>query len=707
MNKNNYTSPDQQIIEGFEKTSVQDLLTTIAEYSKSNTDYRQLLEIFNNDYIPTFNKRKLASRNEIKLYIRRNFNTWYCSAINPYLTISPARFISSDIYNKFGVEAVVYPVCQPVFDKNKLADITYSFHCFTPDAHPFIDDLRLALKSMKSMNFKASYDTAFESIFSFIIAKFTDITRAMDFTFTERPYLITLYEVCKRLSFISLPVDYGTIEFNEDKIEAFFSISSKMKFERVVSVLIDNFIDSFANITSLTKKPVTANVMTVLKAENDFEDFAELLFGDMLQKLIGSMDTLVDADFDPYDFIDTLDDERSISILEAQSVISACCSNFFTIFGLYLQLIQPENNYPFIFSQSDDEFLKALKHEDENTLSPLDKSSIGAMFYYIPPGWYGLSAIGYKWFNLQHSLFDHEKCPFIPADESQDILRLMLLTAEDDVDTTVDNFLRKQLADPVKADNYINALSDLLNDEIFHTNGVSDLDLHVEDTITFDSTSVEQNKIVTGNCYICGVELNKVKMKNHVLKAHGSEKSGQDCFLIKIECAYSKDYWLFIDIPVDKQLSDIDAFLRKIWLECCGHLSGFRYPKRSVSTDIAMNRRLSTFSVGDQILHEYDYGSTTESLITIVGKCVRLPQKAAVRLLARNVAPEFQCVDCGKPARYICTECIYDSYNPFYCAKCGKKHIHDDMLLPVTNSPRLGVCGYDGELDTFSFDFKK
>ncbi|KLU61006.1 hypothetical protein CEB3_c25760 [Peptococcaceae bacterium CEB3] len=30
-----------------------------------------------------------------------------------------------------------------------------------------------------------------------------------------------------------------------------------------------------------------------------------------------------------------------------------------------------------------------------------------------------------------------------------------------------------------------------------------------------------------GNCYICGAELGKTAMKNHILKAHGGEDNGQ------------------------------------------------------------------------------------------------------------------------------------------------------------------------------------
>ena len=206
-----------------------------------------------------------------------------------------------------------------------------------------------------------------------------------------------------------------------------------------------------------------------------------------------------------------------------------------------------------------------------------------------------------------------------------------------------------------------------------------------------------------GNCYICGAELGKAAMKNHVLKSHGSDASGEDCCLLMVEGAYDKDYWLIIDVPRSKNLSTVDIFLRKIWLECCGHLSAFRSPKRSAYGEIAASKKLYNFIKGDKILHEYDFGTTTESLITIIGNTKRKPQKENVRLLARNVPLEIKCRTCAAPAQYICTECVYDYRNPFYCDKCIKKHEHDDMLLPVTNSPRIGQCGYEGELDVFTF----
>lgn len=207
-----------------------------------------------------------------------------------------------------------------------------------------------------------------------------------------------------------------------------------------------------------------------------------------------------------------------------------------------------------------------------------------------------------------------------------------------------------------------------------------------------------------GNCYLCGVELGKTAMKNHILKMHNQEAGGQECALLKIEGAYNKDYWLYADVPLDKPLTAIDKFLRSIWLECCGHLSAFHGPGYG---DIGKSRKWNVFEPGDQLLHEYDFGNTTECLLTVMGRTHREPQRSAVRLLARNVPLQFQCVQCGAPASDICTECMYEIDNPFYCADCGEQHKHEDMLLPVTNSPRMGVCGYCGELDTYAFNAKK
>ena len=80
-------------------------------------------------------------------------------------------------------------------------------------------------------------------------------------------------------------------------------------------------------------------------------------------------------------------------------------------------------------------------------------------------------------------------------------------------------------------------------------------------------------------------------------------------------------------------------------------------------------------------------------------------QKNDITLLARNQAYHFTCGVCGKPASYVCDECAYEKENPFYCEACNsdeKKHeCGEEYSLPVCNSPRMGVCSYEGDEDLF------
>ncbi|MDI6903856.1 MAG: hypothetical protein QMC77_09015, partial [Methanocellales archaeon] len=55
------------------------------------------------------------------------------------------------------------------------------------------------------------------------------------------------------------------------------------------------------------------------------------------------------------------------------------------------------------------------------------------------------------------------------------------------------------------------------------------------------------------------------------------------------------------------------------------------------------------------------------------------------------------CESCGKTATRVCTQCVW-SGEGWLCDECAGKHeCGEDMLLPVVNSPRVGMCGYTGE----------
>jgi len=199
-----------------------------------------------------------------------------------------------------------------------------------------------------------------------------------------------------------------------------------------------------------------------------------------------------------------------------------------------------------------------------------------------------------------------------------------------------------------------------------------------------------------GNCFMCGKNAAKTAMKNHVLKEHNN--GDEECCLIKAEGAYNKDYWLFFSVPLSSTLSAVDDFLREIWCECCGHMSAFN----SSGREVGKSKKLATFAKGDKLLYEYDFGSTTEILITITDKISRSKQRDKVLLLARNEPHGEICESCSAPAVY---ENAWEG--GYFCEPCYDDSQDETALMPIVNSPRSGACGYDGDLDRWTFDAKK
>ena len=170
-----------------------------------------------------------------------------------------------------------------------------------------------------------------------------------------------------------------------------------------------------------------------------------------------------------------------------------------------------------------------------------------------------------------------------------------------------------------------------------------------------------------------------------------------------------KAYWLFLGVAHDAKLSDLDAWLRAIWLECCDHLSEFvigptRYSSdpsptfslraRPQSTHIGVGKVLRP---GVAFQHHYDFGSTTVVDLSVVGELIVPVASQSIVLLAHNEAPEIPCSQCPEPAVSLCPECDADGESCFLCETCSSRHrCGEEMLRAVVNSPRMGVCGYSG-----------
>ena len=238
---------------------------------------------------------------------------------------------------------------------------------------------------------------------------------------------------------------------------------------------------------------------------------------------------------------------------------------------------------------------------------------------------------------------------------------------------------------------------------------------------------MEKQKSGSGKCYLCGGTFDRRVMtrhlsgckREHILETPRGGLTGRT-FHLFVEDRYNCSYWLHLEVDAKKTLAALDSFLKEIWLECCGHLSQFiidgkyytssrvdDFGMRSYNMNVPLGKVLAA---GMKFVHEYDFGSTTELALRVVSEggftgTLRSDgedefQKAwckkGIFLLARHEPPLIKCAVCGEVAAWVCAECVYDDEG-WLCAKCARNHeCGEEMLLPVVNSPRVGVCAYTG-----------
>ncbi|MFQ6106835.1 MAG: hypothetical protein ACE5QF_04525 [Thermoplasmata archaeon] len=209
-----------------------------------------------------------------------------------------------------------------------------------------------------------------------------------------------------------------------------------------------------------------------------------------------------------------------------------------------------------------------------------------------------------------------------------------------------------------------------------------------------------------GQCLLCNRVYSKAGMSRHLRSCAQrlSRKGSGRALHISVDCPELPEYWMHLEVDARSKLSLLDGFLRLVWLECCGHLSAFRIgsqvyalmPMREYgdrSLNIPLGRVLRT---GVQFSYEYDFGTTTELRLKVIEETRSAPAEE-IRLLARNLPPRREC-ECGSPATLVCAQCIWEDEG-WLCDGCAERHeCGEEMFLPVVNSPRTGMCGYEGPL---------
>jgi hypothetical protein len=212
-------------------------------------------------------------------------------------------------------------------------------------------------------------------------------------------------------------------------------------------------------------------------------------------------------------------------------------------------------------------------------------------------------------------------------------------------------------------------------------------------------------KIVTkGICYRCKEVVTKRGAKSHIDKCFSlSEADAANAFLVKAQWPHKNPiYWLYLAVPFKSTLEDLDDLLRETWLECCSHLSQFEISNERFSSycepgNYSSNEESSmsisckkVLAPGLKFTHEYDFGSTTELSLEVVG-LIKTENPKKIRIIIRNQEPEFECSRCDEKAVMICA---YEG--DLLCESCAEEGDDESYLLPLVNSPRTGVCGYTG-----------
>jgi Plasmid pRiA4b ORF-3-like protein len=222
-----------------------------------------------------------------------------------------------------------------------------------------------------------------------------------------------------------------------------------------------------------------------------------------------------------------------------------------------------------------------------------------------------------------------------------------------------------------------------------------------------------------GTCTFCQRELSKSGMTRHLesceqraaiqAEAASRQKTQKTrAFHLVVEGYRLPMYWMHLEVAAGTTLAILDRFLRDTWLECCGHLSAFEIGGVRYSVDAGMYdwdtggksmrvRLDKVLSPGQTCSYEYDFGSTTELTVKVLSEHEVEAEKRPIQVLARNTLPIIPCDVCGEPATGLCTQCIYEDKGCL-CDVCAKDHkCGEEMLLPLVNSPRAGVCGYTGQ----------
>jgi hypothetical protein len=206
-----------------------------------------------------------------------------------------------------------------------------------------------------------------------------------------------------------------------------------------------------------------------------------------------------------------------------------------------------------------------------------------------------------------------------------------------------------------------------------------------------------------GHCIFCNEYFSQKEIGRHLaahLKTKEKEDKAKQTNLFNHIVVEADVMFLQLLVRSTCEMEEIDNFLRVIWLECCGHQSGFHIKRgEQIEMDDIVGDVLTPKA---KIYHDYDYGTTTRTFIKSIKVYDLDFDDDDIILLSRNEPLKIMCSSCDKKtAVVLCSACLWNGES-FFCKTCAKKHaktcedFEDYASADIVNSPRMGECGYEG-----------
>jgi len=210
-----------------------------------------------------------------------------------------------------------------------------------------------------------------------------------------------------------------------------------------------------------------------------------------------------------------------------------------------------------------------------------------------------------------------------------------------------------------------------------------------------------RKSVSKGKCAYCNHLFSLKALELHLMEhltnmeSSSPENKSRDYNYILVE---HYDMFLHLLVKSEAKMEVIDKFLRDIWLECCNHMSEFTNPDFKISMSHIVQE---IFYPQAKIEYKYDFGTTTHLTLQQL-KNYKLSLHENIVLLSRNEPNKILCTKCKvEEAVNICIICNME-HEALFCEKCSEEHAKECedfaeyACAPVVNSPRMGVCGYEG-----------